>query len=320
MGITGVHDFDHLDRLEYYQALEASGRLHLRILKAIPPHDHAQALAAGLSTGTGKGLIHIGPYKFFMDGALGPHTAAMLAPYQDDPSNQGILNHVAEDVVRLSQPVMASGSDICIHAIGDRANQEAIDAFQRLRILETASRSKPANFRIEHAQLLSPGNLSDFNRIGIVASMQPVHATSDMEMADRYWGSRSRFSYAWKSLLDHQASLIFGSDAPVESPNPFLGMHAAVTRQRTDGSPGLDGWIPDERISLKAALEAYTTGPSNLNGYGIKTGKLEPGYAADLIVLENDPFKERAQELHQIKPVATMFAGKWLWADQGIDL
>jgi hypothetical protein len=160
----------------------------------------------------------------------------------------------------------------------------------------------------------------DFKRFGIHASMQPIHATSDMEMADKYWGSRTRLAYAWKSLLDHGASLVFGSDAPVESPNPFRGIHAAVTRRRIDGSPGENGWVPDERISLKAALAAYTTGPSKLNQYGINTGKLEPGSAADLILLETDPFMERAQVLHQIKPVATMFAGKWLWVDQGIDL
>jgi predicted amidohydrolase YtcJ len=147
-----------------------------------------------------------------------------------------------------------------------------------------------------------------------------LHATSDMEMAEKFWGQRSRLSYAWKSLLDHGACLAFGSDAPVESPNPFQGMHAAVTRRRSDGSPGENGWIPDERITLKAALAAYTTGPSELNQYGINTGKLEPGFAADLIVLDVDPFLERAQELHQMKPIATMFAGKWLWVDQGVDL
>jgi predicted amidohydrolase YtcJ len=320
MGITSVHDFDALDRLDFYRELEAAGQLHLRILKAIPSEDHEKALTTGCTSGVGDSLVHVGPYKFFMDGALGPHTAAMIAPYEDDPTNLGILNYSAEVVVSRCQRIMASGSSISIHAIGDRANQEAIDAFRQLRDQEKGLLRKPASFRIEHVQLLSPMNLMDFKQLDIHASMQPIHATSDMEMADKYWGSRSRLSYAWKSLLDHGARLAFGSDAPVESPNPFRGIHAAVTRQRADGSPGDNGWIPNERISLKAALDAYTTGPSELNQYGINTGKLEPGFAADLIVLDVDPFMERAQELHQVKPIASMFAGKWLWADQGIDL
>jgi len=320
MGITSVHDFDALDRLDFYRELESAGQLHLRILKAIPPEDHEKALTTGCTSGAGESLVHIGPYKFFMDGALGPHTAAMIAPYEDDPSNLGSLNYSAEDVVRICQKIVASGSNISIHAIGDRANQAAIDAFRQLRTQEKDNHRKPASFRIEHVQLLTPTNLMDFKQIGIHASMQPIHATSDMEMAEKYWGQRSRLSYAWKSILDHGARLAFGSDAPVESPNPFRGIHAAVTRRRADGSPGENGWIPEERISLKAALAAYTTGPSELNQYGINTGKLEPGFAADLIVLDVDPFMERAQELHQVKPIASMFAGKWLWTDQGIDL
>ena len=150
--------------------------------------------------------------------------------------------------------------------------------------------------------------------------MQPLHATSDRQMADRYWGKRVRLAYAWNSLLSNGANLVFGSDAPVESPDPFRGLHAAVTRQRTDDDPKGTGWVPGERITLKAALDAYTTGSAKLNRHGIKTGTLEPGCAADLILLNADPFREKAQELHQIKPVATMFAGQWVWADQGIDL
>jgi predicted amidohydrolase YtcJ len=320
LGITGVHDFDPLDRLEHYQRLEASGKLHLRILKVIPPNDHKNALESGLYSGIGERLVHIGSYKFFMDGALGPHTAAMLAAYDDDSTNLGILNHTAEDLVEKSQLILASGSDLSIHAIGDRANQEAIKAYHFIREQEKTVGREQARLRIEHVQLLSPENLQDFQKIDIHASMQPIHATSDMVMAEKYWGNRSQLAYAWRSLLQNNTHLAFGSDAPVESPNPFLGLHAAVTRQRPDGYPGPDGWIPEERISLKAALDAYTTGPSELSRYGINTGKLEPGFAADLILLDTNPFEERAQELHHIKPIATMFNGEWLWEDQGIDL
>jgi predicted amidohydrolase YtcJ len=320
MGITSVHDFDPLKRLENYQELEVPDRLHLRILKAIPPDDHIKALEAGFHSGNGERLVHIGPYKFFMDGALGPHTAAMVTPYKDDSANLGILNHTAEDVIESCRPILSGGSGLTMHAIGDRAIQEVIKVYISIREEEKLTGRDRASLRIEHVQLLSPENLGDFQKYGIHASMQPIHATSDFEMADKYWGQRAELAYAWNSLLSHGAHLVFGSDAPVESPNPFRGLHAAVTRQRSDGLPGAEGWIPGERISLKAALEAYTTGPSELNLYGINTGRLEPGYAADLILLDTDPFMERAQELHRIKPVATMFNGEWLFEDQGVEL
>jgi hypothetical protein len=320
MGITGVHDFDALDRLEQYRQLEAADQLHLRILKVIPPDDHRKALDAGYHTGMGERQVYIGPYKFFMDGALGPHTAAMLAPYEDDPTNLGILNLKAEDVIDGSRKILEEGSDLSLHAIGDRANREAIEAYRVIREQEKARGKKPVKLRIEHVQLLSSENLADFKQLGIHASMQPLHATSDRQMADKYWGQRSQLAYAWNSLQSNGANLVFGSDAPVESPDPFRGLHAAVTRQRTDDQPEAAGWIPEERITLKAALNAYTTGPAQLNRHGIKTGQLEPGCAADLILLDTDPFLEKAQELHQIKPVATMFDGQWVWVDQGIDL
>jgi predicted amidohydrolase YtcJ len=320
MGITSVHDFDALDRLDQYQQLEAAGKLYLRILKVIPPDDHLKALESGYHTGMGKHQVHIGPYKYFMDGALGPHTAAMFEPYEDDPTNVGILNHTAEDVVESSRNILETGSDLSIHAIGDRANMEAIKAYRSIREMEKASGRKPARLRIEHVQLISSDNLASFQQLGIHASMQPLHATSDMEMADKYWGKRVQLAYAWNSILSSGANLVFGSDAPVESPDPFRGLHAAVTRQRNDDQSEATGWVPGERITLKAALDAYTTGPAKLNRHGIKTGTLEAGYAADLILLNTDPFREKAQELHQIKPVATMFNGQWVWIDQGVEL
>jgi predicted amidohydrolase YtcJ len=268
----------------------------------------------------GKRNVQIGPYKFFMDGALGPHTAAMLAAYEDDPTNLGILNHKAEDVVESSRKILEAGSDLSIHAIGDRANMEAIKAYRIIREIEKSGGRKPAKLRIEHVQLLSSDNLADFKQLGIHASMQPLHATSDREMADKYWGKRTQLAYAWNSLLSNGANLAFGSDAPVESPDPFRGLHAAVTRQRPGDQSEATGWIPGERITLKAALDAYTTGPAKLNRYGIEIGTLEPGCVADLILLNVDPFREKAQELHQIKPVATMFDGQWVWVDQGVEL
>jgi predicted amidohydrolase YtcJ len=148
--------------------------------------------------------------------------------------------------------------------------------------------------------------------MGIIASMQPVHAPSDMRMADRFWGARAAFAYAWREQLRHGAFLAFGSDAPVESPNPFLGLHAAVTRQRLDGSPGPQGWYPEQRLSLLEALRGFTTGAAFAAGMEDRLGKLVPGYLADLLVLELNPFLCEPAELAALQPRAVMIAGQWV--------
>ncbi len=143
--------------------------------------------------------------------------------------------------------------------------------------------------------------------------MQPVHATSDMRMADQYWGGRAALSYALQTQLGYGTKLALGSDAPVESPNPFLGLHAAVTRQRVDGSPGAEGWYPEQRLSMQEAIEGYTLGPAYAAGAEDRLGKLAPGYQADLIVLEQDPFAIPPAELLEVESSGTMLNGEWVW-------
>ena len=143
--------------------------------------------------------------------------------------------------------------------------------------------------RIEHVQIIHPDHLERLAALGIIASVQPIHATSDYQMVDRFWGSRSRTAYAFRDLLAANTRVTFGSDAPVESPNPFWGLHAAVTRQRQDGSPAPEGWHPNQRITLQQALAGFTTGPAYAAGVETRLGRLAPGYLADLIVLEQIP-------------------------------
>jgi predicted amidohydrolase YtcJ len=143
--------------------------------------------------------------------------------------------------------------------------------------------------------------------------MQPIHATSDMSMADQYWGERAALSYALQSLLRYGARLALGSDSPVESPNPFLGLHAAVTRQRADGSPDTEGWYPEQRLSVQEAIEGYTLGPAYAAGMEDRLGRLVPGFVADLIVLEQDPFVVPSAELLEMTSSGTMVGGEWVW-------
>jgi len=147
----------------------------------------------------------------------------------------------------------------------------------------------------------------------VIASMQPIHATSDMEMADRYWWERCTLAYAWRTQLENGAILAFGSDAPVESPNPFWGIQAAVTRRRADGAPGPQGWYPAQRLSLEEALQAYTLGAAYAAQQEERLGRLAPGFLADLIVLEQNPFDLLPEAFFTLRPLATMIGGEWVW-------
>jgi predicted amidohydrolase YtcJ len=312
MGLTGVHDFDQRRCFQALQMLEAAGELRLRVVKSIPLDDLPHAAALGLRSGFGSEWLRIGGVKAFADGALGPRTAAMLAPYDGEPQNRGMLLLDAETLFEHGRIAAENGLSLAVHAIGDRANHEVLDAFAQLRRYESENGLPPLRHRIEHVQLLHPQDAARLAELGVIASMQPIHATSDMRMADRYWGERSRLAYAWRTQLEHGALLAFGSDAPVESPNPFWGLHAALTRRRADGTPGPEGWYPEQRLTLTEALRAYTTGAAYAAGTEDRQGRLAPGCYADLIVLENDPFICEAEEIRELRPLATMVGGEWV--------
>ena len=313
MGLTGVHDFDKRTCFMALQLLQTREELRLRVLKSIPWEYLSQAIELGLHSGFGDDFLRIGSVKLFSDGALGPHTGAMFDPYLDEPENRGILKLDGDAVFEYGRKAAASGLSLAVHAIGDRAVHEVLDGFARLRDFERVCGLPALRHRIEHVQTIHPEDAGRLAALGIIASMQPVHAPSDMLMADRLLGERAAFSYAWRTQLDSGARLAFGSDAPVENPNPFHGLHAAVTRRRADGSPGLDGWFPEQRLTVRSALEGFTSGPAYAAGKEDRLGRLSPGFLADLIVVETDPFTCDPAGLYAIKPVATMVAGEWVW-------
>lgn len=312
LGITGVHDFDPVSCFRALQYLDTENQLKLRVIKGIPLDFLEEAVNIGLKTGFGSPMLKIGPAKLFMDGALGPQTAAMFEPYENSQQT-GILSLDQESVFEYGKKASQSGLSLATHAIGDRANHEAILAYQKLRDYENHHRLPHLRHRIEHVQLLTEKDFDQFFKLEIIASMQPIHATSDMDIAEKFWGTRASNAYAFKTLLGKKATLSFGSDAPVESPNPFLGIHAAVTRCRKDGTPSSDGWYPQQRIDLKSAFTAYTIGSAIAGNIENISGKLLPGFYADLIVLAEDPFLIPPQNLYQIKPTSTMISGQWVW-------
>lgn len=311
LGLTAVHDFDGPDLLRALQLLRERGQLRLRVVKHIPVDHLPACLELGLRTGFGDPWLRIGNVKVFADGALGPRTAAMLDPYDGEPDNLGLLLIEREALVELGQRAAAAGLALAVHAIGDRANRVVLDAFEDLRKWERTHRLEQLRHRIEHLQLLHPDDIARVAQLQLVASMQPIHATSDRTMAERYWGNRVRTAYAWRSLSQAGAILAFGSDAPVESPNPFWGLHAAVTRQRRDEPTSRQGWLPEQTLDLPQALLGYTQGPAWAAGSQRHQGRLSPGSWADLIVLPDNPFDLQPAKLPHLLPKATMVGGEW---------
>ncbi len=313
VGLTGVHDFDRGECLSALQLLHAAGELKMRVLKSIPLEDLPLAAGLGLRTGFGDDMLRIGPVKAFMDGALGPQTASMLEPFEGS-QDRGILMMDSGELEGHARLAAEKGLSMAVHAIGDRANREVLDAYERLRRYEREQLGGSGlRHRIEHVQLLHPEDAGRLAELNIIASMQPLHATSDMVIADRYWGKRASLSYALRTQLRAGAHAAFGSDAPVEVPNPFLGLHAAVTRRRADGSPGEEGWYPEQRLSVAEALHGFTAGAAYAAGMEDRLGRLAPGCLADLIVLDRDPFACEPHELQEIRPLRTMVGGEWVF-------
>jgi predicted amidohydrolase YtcJ len=311
-GLTGAHDFDQRDSFVALQQLHAEGRLKMRITKSIPVDQLEQACELGLRSGFGDDWLRIGSVKAFMDGALGPRTAAMFEAYAGEPENRGMLNMDGEQLLEIGRRAADCGLGMAVHAIGDRANHEVLDAYQHMRQFETQHGLPHLRHRIEHVQLLYPDDAPRLAALGVIASMQPMHATSDMQMADRYWGERTALAYASRTQLELGAHVAFGSDAPVESPNPFWGIHAAVTRRRADGTPSPEGWHPEQRLSVEQAIAGFTVGAAYAAYAEHRLGRLVPGAFADLILLDRDPFTCQPDELRDLTSSATMVGGEWV--------
>jgi len=313
VGLTAIHDVDDSLAFAAYQRLHARSELGLRVVKYLPASTLDCVLEVGLRAGLGDDWLRVGGIKVFADGALGPRTGAMLASYEGEPENVGVLTIEKDALRELAHKAVAGGLPLAIHAIGDRANRMVLDVLTELCADGDRGSVGPCRHRIEHVQLLHPDDVGRLARLGVVASMQPIHATQDCEMADRYWGDRCATAYAWRSLLEAGTVLAFGSDCPVEDLNPLLGIHAAVTRRRTDGFPGPEGWYPQQRLTVEEAVQAYTLGAARAVGWADRLGTLSPGKLADLVVLDRDIFTCDPMAIAETKVVATMIGGRFVY-------
>jgi predicted amidohydrolase YtcJ len=308
-GITTVNDFDTFSSLQTLTRLQNDGALQLRVMKGIPIEQLDWAIENHAQTGAGDDYIKWGWVKLFTDGALGPQTAAMLQPYETDVSNLGKLLLTSEDIYELGVKGVNNGLALAIHAIGDRAVREVLRGYLQLHEYEKQNQIISFPHRIEHLQVIAPEDLSMISNLNLVASMQPIHLLTDRPTAEKQWGERSRYAYAFRSVLSAGANLILGSDTPVESPNPFIAMHAAVTRKCLENHRAFEPWYPAEQISLQEAAEGYLGTPARL--FGFSSGRLNPGDLADIIILNKDPFQIELDELGSVLPERVMIAGQW---------
>ena len=310
MGIVGVHNMEGAPALRAFQQLREDGELGLRLVQQIPEVDLDEAIALGIRSGFGDDWIRIGALKIFSDGALGARTALMVDPYEDEPDNYGIAVATAEHLDRQVEKAARNGLAVHIHAIGDKANRNVLDAVEKTR---KAGIGLHLRHRIEHAQVLHPDDLARFVELGVIASMQPIHCTADIVYADANWGERSRLAYAWSSLLASGAVLAFGSDAPVETPDILQGIYAAVTRRPASADPSVESWYPEECVSAAEAVYAYTMGAAYSAGEEVSKGSITPGKLADIVVLDRDIVAEDANAILEADVMATMVGGQFVY-------
>jgi predicted amidohydrolase YtcJ len=313
-GLTAIHEIHDSPgglALSAFEALRREGRLGLRVLQYLPAAALGAARAADDRLGRDDPWLRIGGIKLFVDGALGSRTAWMLDPYLGS-DDRGVAALAPDELRRTLSAAEHAGLACAIHAIGDRAVRETLDALEARRLSPPDSpRAARSRHRIEHLQLLHPDDLPRLARSGAIASMQPIHATSDLEIAHRHWGApRVELAYAWRSVLASGAPLCFGSDAPVESLSVLAGIHAAVTRRRHDGTPGPGGFVPTQRLSPREALAAYTIGAATAAGEEDRRGILRAGMLGDATVLSRDILSCPPEALLETLVEATVLDGR----------
>jgi predicted amidohydrolase YtcJ len=332
-GLTSIQDNSGYETTKLYRELLARGKLTVRVAEWQNFEDTVEELkrqrAEFASFKDDPLRLRLTALKGYVDGTLGSRTAAMLAPFADDPSNSGIPRRPPEELTKMIVERDAAGFQIALHAIGDRANRIALDGFETARKqspklqhpqpdqpLEEAQRiitqAGPPGMRhrIEHAQVVAPSDFARFRDLGVLASMQPSHAITDKRWAQARLGEyRVQGAYSWHMMQSFNVHVPFGTDWPVEPINPYIGLYAAVTRQSTEGDPP-GGWWPQERLSMAAAIRCYTAEGAYASFEEKEKGQIAPGMLADLVVHSRDLFTIKAPEILQTEAVITILGGK----------
>ena len=310
-GMTGVHDMGvTLPMAEVFLAMADDDELDMRITAFLDSQTSAHEKIGKPIRGYGDEKLDLAAVKIYADGALGSRGAAMIEPYSDDVENRGLAFFAQDELEAMTTRANDLGFQVGTHAIGDLGNRMVLDAFEAAQ----GGKPSPLRNRIEHAQVIALDDIPRFAELGVIASMQPTHATSDMNMAeDRVGPDRIAGAYAWRRMLDTGAVLAAGSDFVVEHPNPFYGLYSAVTRQDHGGNPK-GGWYIDQGLTRAEALHAYTLAAAYAGRREDSLGSLEPGKWADFIVTEQDYFEVPASDIYAIKVLETWVAGEKVYA------
>ncbi len=315
-GVTSVQDNSDWEDFRAYKQLKDEDKLTVRITEWLHFTDSLNDLQNRRGEGgTSDPWLKTGAVKMVTDGALGSRTAALLAPYSDDPSTSGILIMEPEKLKAMAIERDKAGFQLAFHAIGDRANRVALDVFDAVA---KANGARDRRDRIEHAQVVAPEDLARFAKLKVIASMQPSHETTDMRWAEQRLGpERSKGAYAWATLLKSGARLAFGTDYPVEVISPMRGLYACVTRELPDGGP-TGGWQPQEKISLEDCIRAYTSGSAYAQFEEGKKGELKIGEYADFIILSGDLTKIPPQQYATVTVLRTVAGGRTVFSQEAI--
>jgi predicted amidohydrolase YtcJ len=318
-GVTSAQDYSPTwENFEIYEELEKEGKLTARISEWLPFDDPVEELDRKRNAHPQSDLmLHTGMLKGFMDGSLGSHTAAMLEPYADDANNSGLPRYDAAKLNEMTTERVLAGFQIGFHAIGDKGVQMALDAFaaaeKAARDAHVRAPDGGSDFRlrIEHAQVTSPAQITQFKTLKVIASMQPSHLLTDMRWAgDRLGPKRAATSYAWLAFLNKGVTLAFGTDYPVEPVTPFRGLYSAVTRKSENGK---QEYFPEQRLTMDQALAAYTQGSAFAEYEEKEKGKIVPGMLADFVVLDRDPTASSPEKLLGTKVLRTVVGGKTVY-------
>ena len=304
LGITSAHDFDRGATWRAAAELEREGKLRFRLLLSVPVSSLEAGETLGLAAGLGGERLRVGPVKMFADGTLGSATALLEQPYEGG-RDQGIEVMSRADLAAACARAADAGLSVAIHAIGDRAVRNALDAIESCA---RAGKSFPLPPRIEHVQLSRSEDWERFRRLGVLASVQPIHQLTDRAVARRHWGGRTARSYAWKSLAAAGARLLFGSDAPFDRAGPLLALQAALLRREGEESPA-EAFHPEQRLGLARALRAHLEEGHRAAGWALPLGRLAPGFAADLVHFDRDLRTTAVDQWHRVRVVRTWVGG-----------
>ena len=306
-GVTSVVHMGTWRDLAISERAHKAGRLKTRIYAAVPLATWEQLRDTVAARGRGDAWLRIGALKGFVDGSLGSHTAAMLQPFTDAPSDTGLFVNTHEHLYEWTSGADKAGLHVIVHAIGDRAIRDQLDIFERV---EKENGPRDRRFRIEHAQHIAPPDIPRFAKLGVIASMQPYHAIDDGRWAEKVIGpERSKTTYAFRSLRDAGATLAFGSDWFVAPPTPLEGLYAAVTRRTLDDR-NPTGWIPEQKISLEDALRAYTRGAAYATFTEKEKGVIAPGTLADFAIIDRDLTKVAPEAIRDAHIALTAVGGR----------